>query len=269
MKFAKRLFDFYINSSIHVALAVVSLVFVTLYEFELPVDLKLIGFLFFGTITGYNFVKYAGIAGLHHRSLAGSLRVIQSFSAICFALWLFIILEMHYTFWLACIPLGLLTLLYAVPFLPRHKNLRAVPSIKIFIIAAVWSGATVYLPLAYFNFNWDVAAGIELLQRFLLTLILILPFEIRDLEFDSKNLVTLPQIFGIKKTQIVGYSFVVLYVVLQYFQETHVHWPSALILMSLCVVAIFFSRKRQKKYYASFWVEGIPIAWWLLTLLLD
>ena len=84
MKVLRRLFDFYINSSIHVALAVTSLVMVTLYEFELPLDFALVGFLFFGTITGYNFVKYAGVAGLHHRSLAKSLQAIQVFSFLCF-----------------------------------------------------------------------------------------------------------------------------------------------------------------------------------------
>ena len=217
MKVLRRLFDFYINSSIHVALAVTSLVMVTLYEFELPLDFALVGFLFFGTITGYNFVKYAGVAGLHHRSLAKSLQAIQVFSFLCFGAWVFLLFSMGTSFWIACIPLGLLTLLYAVPFLPRHKNLRMVPSIKIFIIAAVWSGATVYLPLAYHDYGWDASVVVELLQRFLLTLILILPFEIRDLKYDAESLGTLPQLYGIKKTQMVGYVFVGLYLFFQLF----------------------------------------------------
>jgi len=39
--------------------------------------------LFFGGVSGYNFVKYAEVAGLHHRSLTKSLRKIQIFSFIC------------------------------------------------------------------------------------------------------------------------------------------------------------------------------------------
>ena len=57
MQSLKRLFDFYINSSIHVALAVSSLVYITILEFHLKLDIEIILFVFFATITGYNFVK--------------------------------------------------------------------------------------------------------------------------------------------------------------------------------------------------------------------
>ena len=83
MKHLKGLFDFYINSSIHVAFAVLSLVFVTEKELELSLDFNFNSFIFLGTITGYNFVKYASVAGLHHRNLTKRLKVIQLFSFVC------------------------------------------------------------------------------------------------------------------------------------------------------------------------------------------
>ena len=58
MQFLKRLFDFYLNSSIHVALAVCSLTWITLVDFNSGVDLNIIYFIFLATISGYNFVKY-------------------------------------------------------------------------------------------------------------------------------------------------------------------------------------------------------------------
>ncbi|MBC8643807.1 hypothetical protein H9W95_06515 [Flavobacterium lindanitolerans] len=58
MQAIRRLFNFYINGSIHVAVAVLSLVLMTNHMFRNPFDLHMAGFAFFGTIFGYNFIKY-------------------------------------------------------------------------------------------------------------------------------------------------------------------------------------------------------------------
>lgn len=79
MKFFKTVIDFYINASIHVALAVYALLRITEIYFEIPHNELLDWFVFFATITGYNFVKYAGIAKLHHRSLTKNLQVTRCF----------------------------------------------------------------------------------------------------------------------------------------------------------------------------------------------
>ena len=73
MKFLQKIFDFYINASIHVALAAVAFVKITEIYFDLPSNFYFDLFVLFGTITGYNFVKFAGVAKLHHRSLTDSL----------------------------------------------------------------------------------------------------------------------------------------------------------------------------------------------------
>lgn len=36
----------------------------------------------------------------------------------------------------------------------------------------------------------------------------------------------------------------------------------------LLIILIWYSSPRQSKYYASFWVESVPIFWWLLFSLL-
>ena len=68
------------------ALSVFAFVKITELYFGLPYNENLDYFLFYGTITGYNFVKYAGVAKLHHRSLTTHLKIIQIFSLICFCL---------------------------------------------------------------------------------------------------------------------------------------------------------------------------------------
>ena len=79
MKLLSSVFSFYINSSIHVAFAVLAFVGISMLEYDLEIPNALWVFIFFGTITGYNFVKYAKIAGLRHRQLTNSLRTIQVF----------------------------------------------------------------------------------------------------------------------------------------------------------------------------------------------
>jgi hypothetical protein len=58
----KKIFDFYIKSSIHVALSVYALVRMTHFMFHISADQSMANFAFFGTIVGYNFVKYDALA---------------------------------------------------------------------------------------------------------------------------------------------------------------------------------------------------------------
>ena len=74
------------NSSIHVALAVYAMTWITLLSFDLAYDENALYFVFYATITAYNFVKYFGLAKFHHRRLASWLKAIQVFSAIAFIL---------------------------------------------------------------------------------------------------------------------------------------------------------------------------------------
>ena len=207
MRSLKTFFEFYINSSIHVALAVVSLSIISFFNFGIPVNLNLLTFIFFGTITGYNFVKYAGIAKMHHRSLATSLKLIQIFSFFCFLdlLWSLFKVDVKVLVWTAFF--GIFTLLYALPVFSKKRNLRSISGIKIFIIALVWAGVTVILPVVSAKFVLMSMFLFEFLQRFLLVLVLILPFEIRDLKYDLQQLGTIPQKVGVTKTKILGFTF--------------------------------------------------------------
>ncbi|MAW93908.1 MULTISPECIES: hypothetical protein [unclassified Leeuwenhoekiella] len=267
MKHLKALFNFYINSSLHVALAVLCLVWITEIQLALAPQPLLYGFVFFGSVTGYNFVKYAALTGLHHRQLTQSLRTIQNLSLLCFFAFCYFAFQFDWVFWLYCLPLGLLTLLYAIPLFPQRKNLRHIPSLKVFIIAVVWAGVTAYLP-ALCAVRFDMATVLVILQRVLLILALMIPFEIRDLKYDALTLNTLPQVLGIKKTKLLGLALLMGFVVLELFLPENEN-GAILISCFLALITAFSILKastRQSKYYASFFVEGIPVLWWLLLL---
>lgn len=269
MRSLKSFFEFYINSSIHVALAVVSLSLISFLHLKIPVDRNLLVFTFFATITGYNFVKYAGIAKIHHASLAQSLKAIQVFSFLSFLLLLWSIFQVSQKvlFWTAFF--GIFTVLYALPVFSKRRNLRSISGVKIFIIAFVWAGVTVVLPVMSANLKLGFPVLIEFLQRFLFVLVLILPFEIRDLKYDLQQLRTIPQKVGITKTKILGFGLLLIMLWLEYLKtDVDAASGAAFSLMLLTTaILIWKSRERQSKYYASFWVEGIPVFWLLMLLI--
>lgn len=268
MRQIKILFDFYINSSIHVALAVVSLALVTSLQFPVEVDFNLMIFIFFGTITGYNFVKYAGIAKLHHRSLARGLQKIQIFSLLCFILLLTFSFFMPEEILVWSSLFALLTLLYALPVFNKGRNLRSISGLKIFIIALVWAGVSVVLPLQNAGYPADLIFFLEVLQRFFLVLAWILPFEIRDLKHDLTRLGTIPQKVGVTKTKLFGVFLIAAAILIEFMQNTSFFGMTSIgVLGVLSGGFILGAREDQSYYFTSFWVEALPIFWLCLLIL--
>ena len=268
----KYILNFYINSSIHVALAVVSLSYITLLELGYSYDKDLMGFVFFATITGYNFVKFFGVAKFHHRSLTTWLKLIQVFSLICFVFMCYYALKLESKTIFYVAGFGIITFLYAIPFLPQSKfldeqnNLRSIGGLKVFLIALVWTWVTVFLPILNNGHSINADVFIIGVQRFLLVIMLMIPFEIRDLQFDSIKLATIPQILGVKGTKIAGVLMGFLMLILEFLKQ-HMVLVQLLILSVICVITlllILFSRERQSRYYCAFWVEGIPVLWLFL-----
>ncbi|MCL8008624.1 hypothetical protein M8845_14440 [Gelidibacter japonicus] len=271
----KPLIDFYINSSIHVALAVFSMTYVTVLELGLPTDWPLFLFVFFSTITGYNFVKYFGMAKFHHRRLARWLKIIQVFSLVCFFLMLWFLWQLKPKTIVYVAVFGVITFLYAIPFLPkryfvdRQKNLRNIGGLKVYVIALVWAGVTVLLPVLDKNGLFTLDVWLTAIQRFLLVMLLMLPFEIRDLQYDSLKLATIPQKIGIKNTKIMGVLVSMVFLMLEFFKD---QLSLKLILLTLAVTLItllfiVFANKKRSNYYSSFWVESVPILWLVLHLI--
>ncbi|WP_369686010.1 hypothetical protein [Mariniflexile sp. AS56] len=273
----KHFLNFYINSSIHVALAVFSLTWITLLEYDIPCDESLLLFVFFASISGYNFVKYFGIAKFHHRRLASWLKTIQVFSFFCFLFLGYYALLLEMKTLLVIAGLGLITFLYAIPFLPKHlyldnkHNLRSIGGLKVYLIALVWAGVTVFLPVINNELPVNTDVVITGIQRFVFIIALMLPFEIRDLMYDSLKLATIPQKIGEKSTKKMGVVLVLLFFFLE-FLKNEVTQETILVSILISMVTglfVIFSKKEQGTYYSSFWVEGVPILWLIVVLLLS
>lgn len=274
MSYLKRLFEFYINSSIHVAISVCCLYWITLLDYNLPLDQNLLFFIFFASITGYNFVKYFGLAKFHHRRLANWLKQIQIFSLFCFIALGYFTFRLEFKTLLYLGFFGIITFLYAIPFLPKtmlfdgSMNLRAISGVKIYIIAFVWAGITVIIPLINEGNALNADVVLTFVQRYIYVIVATLPFEIRDMQFDSLKLATIPQKIGKGLTKKIGVLLMVIFYFIEFFKEVRYdkNIVILLIIAILTTLLLIFSKTQQSKYYSSFWVEGLPILWLLLLL---
>lgn len=265
MRFLKNIVDFYINSSIHVAFAVFSLVQLTQFIFKID-NLNVALFAFFGTIVGYNFVKYDALARSKKLHMSIQLKTIAVLSFLSFIATGYYFFQLQRITQIIGVAVLILTLLYTLPFFPNKKNARNWAGVKIYIVALCWVGVTVFLPIINADYVWENSILILAIERFILVFVLILIFEIIDLKEDDIHLKTVPQQIGINRTKYVGYAFLIIFVALEFF-KTSLEMRVILLKLGISITVfcfLFFASEKKSKYYSTFWVESIPIFWWIL-----
>jgi len=277
MKFLKKILDFYIFSNIHVSIAGFSLTKITLLKFGIVDNLTPI-FVALSIVISYNFIRFFEIKGnslnwfknwfFEHKNVLSLI----SFLSIILLIYITFFSKFNLKAILVLLPFAFMTFFYVVPLFKIGNievSFRNFPSIKIVSIAFAWAGITVLFPLYEANFEFTSNVYIEFLQRFLLLMAITLPFDIRDVTFDSKSLRTLPQVFGVEKSKIVGYVLLILTVLVEFLKDNFSNSEMYMLIFVSFVTALFliFSSPKRTRYYTSFWVEAIPILWFILIVL--
>ncbi len=270
MSFVKRIFNFYIFSNIHVALATFSLVKITLLTYEIKDNLVPF-FVFFSTLASYNFIRlykldiiqdwFFQFVKANKKSILG-----LTLFSVLFVVYLGFLL--HLRALAALIPFGVFTLFYAIPFSIKKESsttFRSLAFLKLFLIAISWAGVTVLIPLLHYNIAIQQYEILVFIQRFLFVLVITLPFDIRDANYDSDTLKTLPQVFGIQQTKRIGLFFLMLFLGIELFKNplTSNQFQIHLIITLLSLFFLFRARENQNNYYSAFFVESLPIVWLL------
>ena len=264
----KRILDFYIKSSIHVALAVFCMILMTYHMFAIPINFAVLYFAFFGTIVGYNFVKYDALARLKKAQMSRELKAIAVLSFVSFLFCGFYFFQLQTITKVVGFVFLLITLLYTLPFFPNKKNARNWVGVKIYIVALCWVGVTVVLPVLNAEIAITTNFYLKCCQRFILVFVLILVFEIIDLSHDDPHLKTVPQQIGVKKTKILGFILLLVFYFLEFLKTNFDKNQLFVNLILVVIVSLFFfySNVKRSKYYTSFWAESIPILWFLLVI---
>ena len=266
VKIVKRVLDFYLEASIHVALSVLCLVIITENLFKLEIGLQLKYAIFFGAIAIYNFIKY-GIESKKYVFIPkGRHKKYFIFSMFCVAIALYNFLFVWEYLWKPSLLLLFAVVLYAFPLFPGNKNLRSHGIVKVLLVAIVWVGVTVLLPLMFMQEVIGRSVWVEMIQRFVFVFILMLPFEIRDLAVDPIELGTIPQRIGSIKTKTIGSFGAIVFFVLTYFKG-HINIAEIMskgFIFLLLGFAMYATRRKQQPYFASLYIESIPIVWFVL-----
>ncbi|NBW27730.1 MAG: hypothetical protein EBR38_04075 [Flavobacteriaceae bacterium] len=268
MKQLKQLFDFYLDSSIHVALSCFALVNYTFLILNISINYSVVLFAFFGTIAGYNFVKFDALARAKKNKMSWKLKAIAGLSFLSLMIGIYYFLELQKITKIIASLVLILTILYTLPFFPNKRNARNWVGLKIYIVAICWVGVTLLLPIINCDYKINFQIGILILQRLLLIFSLILIFEIKDLKNDDPHLKTVPQQIGIAKTKNLGFVLLIIFVGLSAINFNYEYLELKLNFAIAIVIGLFlfFTNENRSKYFTHFWVESIPIAWWLLYL---
>ena len=267
MKFLKLLLDFYLTSSIHVALSSYALTHITFHVFHIQYDEPMALFVFFGTIAGYNFVKYDALVRVKKKSMSSQLKIIALLSLVSLILAGYCFFQLERITQIVSFGIFAITALYTLPFFPNRKNARNWAGVKIYIVAICWVGATLVLPLINAAIPFTTDFFIKCLQRFILVFVLILVFEILDLANDDPHLQTVPQTIGVKRTKILGLSLLIPFCLLELLISTFNYKDLFINIIMIIMLSLFivFANPNRSKYYTSFWVEAVPIFWWLMV----
>ncbi|RAR74276.1 hypothetical protein CLV55_102210 [Flavobacterium aciduliphilum] len=245
-----------------------ALVQLTQILFAISNDFTTSKFVFFGTIVGYNFVKYDALARPKKVPMTIPLKGIVFLSFLSLIATGYYFFQLQKTTQIIGFVFMIITLLYTVPFFPNQINARNWAGIKIYIVSLCWVGVTLLLPILNNNLPFTHYFFLVTTQRFILIFVLVLIFEIIDLKFDDTHLKTVPQQIGVVKTKKAGVLLMIFFVLVEFFST---NFRIDFFILKLCltittILFLLFSNENRSRYYASFWVESIPIFWWLFLM---
>lgn len=133
----------------------------------------------------------------------------------------------------------------------KNRNLRELPFMKIYLIAFSWVLITVLFPLL----NEHKTEGVVwvAVAHFFYVLAVTIPFDIRDIKYDSPSQKTIPQLIGVTGAKIVAllcsFFFVVLMLYADHRLLTNYLFHTAILAQALLILGM--NEKRSDLYCAG------------------
>ena len=103
---------------------------------------------------------------------------------------------------------ALVSLFYVLPV--KNKSLRDIPYLKIHLICLIWVIAIGLFQLINEN-DFELIDWQFVVAHYFFILAITIPFDIRDLIYDSPNQKTIPQLLGAHKSKLLSVFFLLLY----------------------------------------------------------
>jgi 4-hydroxybenzoate polyprenyltransferase len=259
-----------IQSDIYITLAAVALTWETQVQLGLePYWNAYLFFIFFAVLFEYSFHRLFSVLAnrmtkeFHDedqiRRIQKKIQFMVGFSGVgLFCSAFFVNTEVLFIF----IPIALLTLLYSFLIFGNKKRvsgLRKVPFLKNFLIAIVWSTATVFLPVFQSSEKFSkFEVFVLILERFFFIFALSIPFDIRDMQADKQSgLRTVPILLNTQRATNISYLSLATFLMISVFHyPVHQEWFLVIAFgISAISTSLFIHSKSLKN--RNYYYEGI------------
>ncbi len=273
----RKIFDFFIFSSLYIAVGAVLMVMQTNQLFHLPTDRDYLFFVFFSTMCSYNLHWY--LSAFH---VSESLRVkwtqehktlhIFFFLAGMIGSIYFFIPLMNYFLWIGLG--GVLTFLYTAPKINMKPftYLKKIAIAKTIYLSAVWMYATTIIPFAISGKPWSTGFILFAISRFFFIYAICIIFDYRDREEDKKNnirsLITFLNEKGINN---LFFLSLLIFAACTFALKVYgIDWIIIVLLLlpgAVTDVLYSYSKKNFSDYHYYFLLDGLMMLPSILTLL--
>lgn len=262
-------FHFILSHSIFIAVCAMALAFQTAQLLQLRNNLFVYGFVFFATISSYNFYWI-----LSKSAFAGKivLSEIIKKEATNFFLFLTATAGMAFCFFKSALPINhvfvaiLLTVLYSIPLLPFRflYFTRKAGVLKTILLAFTWTYVTVFIPIQKSYLLLDNADLFIITRRFLFMLMLCIIFDNRDKAVDKiRGLHSLATDLSPAVLRILIYTIFVILFGSNFFYKDYGITLAQSVALQISTLALlmtyFYSAKKRNYFFYYFIVDGLML----------
>ena len=137
----------------------------------------------------------------------------------------------------------------------RGKNMRELPFIKIHLIAFTWVVILILFPIL--NENIETTVVDFSIAHYAYVLAVTIPFDIRDLKYDSPKQKTIPQFFGVFGAKIIGVVLLLLFdgYMISILDEL-VYNPLFHVAVFAQIILIIYMNENKREYYCAGLIDG-------------
>ena len=265
----RKFFEFLVYTNIWISLGASSLCFLYYAITQQTVQLNVLAFVFFATISTYTYQRISKL--LTENIDAPRINWMKKRKVFSVSLLVagligtgLLAFTLEWKSWFLLLALGVISMLYTFKTKWFNASLRDIPGVKIFLIAMVWTGSSCLLP-AIETGNYEslplICAGFGLL-----VLSITIPFDIRDIDLDEENKQTIPQVFGVFGAKILSLALLSGSFLLFYLLQ--IIGAGMIIGFILTAILIGQAKKDNDELFFSLILDGtlnlVPALHWLL-----
>ncbi len=261
----------------HIALSATLFILQTYILLNIDIDFHYLAFIFSSTVFLYALHNILGIFTPQEDIIRDKLETLRKMKALLSTMIIVFGLISAYTFFqlsineiIAIIFFAFISVWYVIPLF--GKRLRDYPIIKIFLVALVWAAIATLIPLYKSDIELTTRIAI-FIEKYFFVFALVIPFDIRDIEYDcSLKVPTLPNKFG--KNKAILFAVVALLISISIAlvlvkKDVYSGKQGIAVLFGyfLTMLLVVLSKNKKTDYYFTGIIDGLPIINLLLVLL--